>query len=182
MPTSTRTRLNRMVVMLALIISGECIFILPFVLARIFRPTVLDVFGLTNLQLGTAFAVIGTVAMLAYFPGGLLADRFPARWLMTFALITTGMGGILLASIPPLNVLRQLYFYWGVTTMLFFGRRSSEPLGNGEEIPVREAPLDCSMVGGVLPPLSWLPFQYLFSQHCFQLELPLQRSSNVPLR
>jgi nitrate/nitrite transporter NarK len=111
---------KRSVIMVALVVSGECIFILPFVLTRIFRPTFLDVFGLTNLQLGTAFAVIGVVAMLAYFPGGLLADRFPARWLMTLALVTTGLGGILLVTIPPLGWLRLLYGYWGLTTMILF--------------------------------------------------------------
>ena len=31
-----------------LILSGECIYILPYVLARIFRPSFLDVFNLSN--------------------------------------------------------------------------------------------------------------------------------------
>jgi hypothetical protein len=35
-----------------LILSGELIFLLPYVLARVFRPTFLEVFNLTNLQLG----------------------------------------------------------------------------------------------------------------------------------
>ncbi|MBA22367.1 MAG: MFS transporter, partial [Flavobacteriales bacterium] len=42
---------------LLLILAGESIFILPFVLARIFRPTFLDVFELTNLQLGSCFSI-----------------------------------------------------------------------------------------------------------------------------
>jgi hypothetical protein len=48
----------------ALIVAGESVFLLPFVLARVFRPTFLDVFGLTNLELGTAYSVYGIVAML----------------------------------------------------------------------------------------------------------------------
>ncbi len=116
----TLTPLRRAFVMLALVISGEVIFILPFVIVRIFRPTYLDVFGLTNLELGTAFAVLGTVAMVAYFPGGLLADRFSARRLMTLALILTGGGGLYLGTIPSLASLRILYFIWGITTMLLF--------------------------------------------------------------
>jgi hypothetical protein len=35
-----------------LILSGELIFLLPYVLARVFIPTFLEVFNLTNLQLG----------------------------------------------------------------------------------------------------------------------------------
>ena len=53
--------------MLALIVAGEAVFFLPFVLPRVFRPTLLEVFQLTNLQLGIAFSVYGAVAMLAYF-------------------------------------------------------------------------------------------------------------------
>ena len=44
---------------LLLILAGESVFILPFVLARIFRPTFLDVFELTNLQLGSCFSIYG---------------------------------------------------------------------------------------------------------------------------
>ena len=64
--TFQQSPLRRSLAMLALVVSGEVIFILPFVLTRIFRPTYLDVFGLTNLELGTAFAILGTIAMIAY--------------------------------------------------------------------------------------------------------------------
>ena len=106
--------------MLALILAGEAVFFLPFVLPRVFRPTLLDVFGLTNLQLGVAFSAYGVVAMLAYLPGGPLADRFSARKLMSFALVATAVGGIALATIPSLAALKVLYGFWGVTTILLF--------------------------------------------------------------
>lgn len=111
---------NRPLVMLALVVSGETIFLLPFITARIFRPTVLDVFELTNLQLGTVFSVIGTVGMLGYFPGGLLADRFPARRLMATALISTALGGLFYATIPSLTALKMLYAFWGLSTLFLF--------------------------------------------------------------
>ena len=76
------------------------IFFLPFVIARVFRPTLLDVFRLTNLELGIAFSIYGFVAMLAYFPGGPLADRYAPRKLMTLALAATSIGGLVMASIP----------------------------------------------------------------------------------
>ena len=78
----------------ALIVAGECAFLLPFVLARVFRPTLLEVFDLTNLELGTAYSVYGIIAMAAYFFGGPLADRFPARILLTVALASTAAGGL----------------------------------------------------------------------------------------
>ncbi len=106
--------------MTALVTSGETIFLLPFVAARVFRPTLLDVFGLTNFELGTAFSLYGIVAMASYFLGGPLADRFSARRLMTAALLATAAGGIPMARIPSLPVLRLLFAYWGMTTILLF--------------------------------------------------------------
>jgi len=106
--------------MAALIGAGECVFLLPFVVARIFRPTFLDVFDLTNLQLGTAFALYGVVAMVSYFLGGPLADKFSARKLMTLALIATSVGGVLFATVPGLKILTLLYGFWGFTTIMLF--------------------------------------------------------------
>ncbi len=51
------SRTRSAVIMATLIVAGETVFLLPFVVARIFRPTFLDVFGITNLQLGAAFAL-----------------------------------------------------------------------------------------------------------------------------
>jgi sugar phosphate permease len=107
-------------VMAALIVAGEMVFALPFVVARVFRPTLLDVFGLSNLALGTAFSVYGVVAMASYFPGGPLADRFSARQLMTAALAATALGGGIFSTIPALGLLTALYAFWGLTTILLF--------------------------------------------------------------
>jgi nitrate/nitrite transporter NarK len=116
----TRARLNRAAILTALVAAGEGIFILPFTIPRIFRPAFLDVFGLTNLQLGTAFSLYGAVAMLAYFSGGPLADCYPARRLMTAALVATALGGIVLAAVPPAGTLTLLYGFWGLSTILLF--------------------------------------------------------------
>jgi sugar phosphate permease len=119
-PSQRRDMRSRFFVMFALVMAGEAIFGLPFLVARIFRPTLLDVFGITNLQLGTAFSVYGIVAMLAYFPGGALADRFAARTMMTAALVTSSVGGIYYATVPSLWGLKVLFGFWGLTTILFF--------------------------------------------------------------
>lgn len=44
--------------------------------------------------------IYGAVAMLAYFPGGPLADRFSARKLMAASLIATSLGGVYFATFP----------------------------------------------------------------------------------
>ncbi len=106
--------------MLTLIIAGEATFGLPFIVIRVFRPTLLDVFDITNLQLGSAFALYGLLAMAAYFPGGPLADRYSARKLMTIALLGTAIGGVVYFQIPSAGTLTLLFGYWGITTILLF--------------------------------------------------------------
>ena len=112
--------LRRLLVIGALILAGEAIFALPFHVPRFFRAPVLDVFGLSNADLGDVFAVYGIAAMLAYFPGGAIADRFAPRRLMAFSLAATAAGGLYLATIPDVAGLSVLFAYWGVTTILLF--------------------------------------------------------------
>jgi len=61
---------------------GEGVFLLPFVVTRVFRPTFLTVFDINNLELGSAFSLYGIVAAVSYFLGGPLADRFPPKRLL----------------------------------------------------------------------------------------------------
>ena len=106
--------------MLTLVLAGEIAYLLPFSLTRFFRPSLLEAFNITNTQLGDIFAVYGVLAMIAYFPGGALADRFSARSLLTVSLFTTGLGGIYMATYPGPIGLMLLFAYWGVTTILLF--------------------------------------------------------------
>ena len=106
--------------MFALVVAGEIVFGLPFHTARFFRPTLLEVFGFTNTELGDLFAVYGITAMISYFPGGALADRFPARSLLAASLFATGAGGLFMATIPAAMPMGLLYGFWGITTILLF--------------------------------------------------------------
>lgn len=112
--------MNRWVQLAALVLAGEAVFALPFVLPRVFRPTVLDVLHLDNTALGDAFSAYGLVAMVAYLLGGPLADRFPVRKMMAVALWGTALGGLVLATLPSRGVLIGLYAWWGATTILLF--------------------------------------------------------------
>lgn len=106
--------------LLLLILAGESVFILPFVLARIFRPIVLEAFDLDNFQLGICFSIYGIVALLSYLFGGPLADRFPPRKLIAVALWMTALGGFVYATFPSFTSLKVLYGYWGFTSIFLF--------------------------------------------------------------
>lgn len=106
--------------LLLLILAGEAVFILPFVLPRIFRPTVLDVFQIENFEWGLATSSYGIVAVVSYLLGGPLADKYPPRKLMAIALWLTALGGIVFASFPDFSTLQVLFGYWGFTTIFLF--------------------------------------------------------------
>lgn len=103
--------------LLLLILAGEAIFIIPFVLPRVFRPTVLEAFRLDNVQLGYCFSLYGIVALLSYLFGGPLADKFRPRKLIAVALWLTALGGLVYATFPSYFILKMLYSYWGFTTI-----------------------------------------------------------------
>jgi nitrate/nitrite transporter NarK len=116
----SETNVHRYGTLLALILAGEVIFSLPFHIPRFFRPTMLDVFHLSNTQLGDIFALYGVVALLAYFPGGAIADRFQVRSLIALSLVATALGGLYMYTLPDLNGLYLLFAYWGLTSILLF--------------------------------------------------------------
>ena len=103
-----------------MILSGELIYILPYFLPRVFRPTFLAVFDLNNLELGSLFSIYGAVAFFSYIFGGTFADKFLPRKLIATSLTLTSLGGFVLMYYPSFMILQILYGYWGFTTVFLF--------------------------------------------------------------
>ena len=101
-------------------LAAESIYILPYVLARVFRPTFLDVFNLSNLELGGLFSIYGIVAFFSYLYGGVLADRYSPRKLLSISLIFTSLGGLIMMTYPSYFIMQLLFAYWGFTTVFIF--------------------------------------------------------------
>ena len=101
-------------------LAAESIYILPYVLARVFRPTFLDVFNITNLELGGLFSTYGIVAFFSYLYGGVLADRYSPRKLLSISLIFTSLGGLIMMTYPSYFIMQLLFAYWGFTTVFIF--------------------------------------------------------------
>lgn len=106
--------------MFALIIAGEAIFLLPFILMRVFKPVIREAFVISDAQIGEAQALYGITAVLSYLFGGFIADKWEARKLLSISLMLTAFGGFWMTSIPTIFTLKMLYAFWGVSTILFF--------------------------------------------------------------
>lgn len=113
-------KVKKAVLLFTLMLVGEGVFLLPFVVTRVFRPTFLKVFDITNLELGTAFSLYGIVAMASYFLGGPIADRYSPKKLLIVSLFVTALAGLVMAFIPSLATLTLLYGFWGISTILLF--------------------------------------------------------------
>jgi sugar phosphate permease len=105
--------------MAALILAGGVIYTLPY-LRQTFHHGLREALGLTNAQLGNLNSLFGVMAMLAYFPGGWLADRVSARVLLTGSLFVTGLAGLWYAQFPSYEVMLGLHAFMGVSTILTF--------------------------------------------------------------
>ena len=106
--------------MLSLIIAGEAIFLLPFILMRVFKPIIREAFLISDAQIGEAQALYGITAMLSYFFGGFIADKWTPKTLLSLSLFLTAIGGFGMTMIPSINTLKLLYAFWGVSTILLF--------------------------------------------------------------
>lgn len=151
-----------------LVIAGEAIFGLPFHVARFFRPTLLAGLAISNTELGGLFAAYGVIAALCYFPGGLLADRFPARRLMCASMVLTACGGLWLATLPGLGALLFVYAGFGVTTILLFWAaliRATRSWGGAQRQGAAFGALDGGrgLFAAALASLAYLPFRAAFT-------------------
>jgi nitrate/nitrite transporter NarK len=106
--------------MFALIVAGEAIFLLPFILMRVFKPVIREAFLISDAQIGEAQALYGITAVLSYFFGGFIADKWEPKKLLSISLFLTAIGGFWMAQIPSILTLKILYAFWGVSTILLF--------------------------------------------------------------
>lgn len=111
---------NKALSIFALIIAGEAVFLLPFILVRVFRSIIREAFVISDYEIGQAQAIYGITAMASYIAGGFFADKYEARKLLSASLVFTALGGIWMVTIPSFHSLQVLYGFWGISTILLF--------------------------------------------------------------
>ena len=100
--------------------AGETIYTLPYFLRRDYGNTLVEALSITQTQLGSLSAAFGVFALICYFPGGWIADRFSPRSLLTVSLLGTAGLGFLLATYPSYAVVIALFAGLGITSILLF--------------------------------------------------------------
>ena len=92
---------------------------LPYMKSVFYDPMRLAL-GLTHEQYGHVIGLYGKIALLMYFPGGWIADKFDARKLMLFSYVSSGALGLYLSTYPSYAGVQFTFIAWGVTTILTF--------------------------------------------------------------
>ena len=116
----TQSKLKKNMLRLILIsIAGTMIYGLPY-FRSYYYDAYLQTYGLTNSQMGMFGSIFGIMGACSYLFGGVVADMFSARKLMTISMILTGLGGLLHLFHPSYLMLVGIYFLWGFTSLFAF--------------------------------------------------------------
>jgi len=106
------TAYRHWVTMAVLCLSGGIIFMLPY-LFMVYAQPMQDAFVFSDSQTGKLMGVFGAASLIAYFPGGWMADRFPSKQLISIALLSTGLVGLYYATLPSYTTCLFIHAYWG---------------------------------------------------------------------
>ncbi len=106
-------RLMNYVQVLMLALAVSVIYSMPY-LRQIFKSSLLDVFQLTETQLGNLSSTYALSCMICYLPGGWLADKVAPKKLVIIALLSSSATYFWYASIPSYQSLVIIYALWGV--------------------------------------------------------------------
>ena len=121
--------------LLLLAAGAGIIFQLPYI-RETFYPQIQAAMHLSNAQMGLLSSGYATVALLSYFIGGIVADRFSARKLLTFSFLATGALGLWFSTFPSYNVARVIFVLMGISTIITYWSaciKATRMLGTPEE-------------------------------------------------
>ncbi|WP_159565383.1 MFS transporter [Budvicia diplopodorum] len=116
-------------------ISGGVSFDLAY-LRYIYQIPMAKFMGFSNTEIGLIMSTFGITAIVLYAPSGVIADKFSHRKMMTFAMIATGLLGLLMAVYPPFWVMILIQVAFAITTILLLWSvsiKAASLLGNHEE-------------------------------------------------
>lgn len=108
-----RKRLSAYLQVVLIALAASVIYSAPY-LRQLFKTSLLDVFSLTETQLGNLSTIYAISSIICYIPGGWLADRVAPRILVIIALFASAATFAWWATIPSYTGLLIIYASWGV--------------------------------------------------------------------
>lgn len=108
----------------AIISCGTYVVYLTYLARYSFYDQVIDGLKITNSQLGVLYGLYGTTATIAYFPGGVLADKVRVKYLATLGFAMSAILTFWYSTAPSYGQLKIIFLLFGLcTTFIFWGIR-----------------------------------------------------------
>lgn len=121
--------------LLLLAAGAGIIYQLPYI-RETFYVQIQEAMNLTNTQMGLLSSGYAAMATISYFIGGIVADKFSARKLLTFSFLVTGILGLWFSTFPAFNVARIIFVLMGVSTIITYWSacvKATRMLGDSSE-------------------------------------------------
>ncbi|MFD3449039.1 MFS transporter [Microbacteriaceae bacterium 4G12] len=121
--------------MLIICLGGGIIFVLPYIQYSFYEP-LQKATSLNDVQMGNLMSVLGIMSSFAYLLGGILADRFNVRYLISISLAVTGLAGLWFSTLPSYGILLVIMGIYAISTVLTYWPamiKAVKLLGSGDE-------------------------------------------------
>ena len=115
----TKETIKKYGTLLLLACGAGFIFQLPYIRETFYIP-IQNAMGLTNAQMGSLNGWYAILATPAYFLGGIVADKFSPKIMLTFSFISTGLLGIWFSMFPGYQASQLIFALMGITTVLTY--------------------------------------------------------------
>lgn len=117
---STESKLKKNIWRLVLLTAaGSLIYGLPY-FRSYYYDAYLEVYHLTNTQMGMFGSMFGIFGAISYLFGGVLADIISTRKLLSVSMVLSGLAGLLHLLNPTYGMLLVIYMIWGFTSLFAF--------------------------------------------------------------
>jgi Nitrate/nitrite transporter len=111
--------MRRYINLFAISLGAGCIYKLVYI-KDVYYSAFQQGFGITNVQIGFLLTSFAMSAVFCYLPGGWLVDFIPVKYLLSGALISTGLLGIWESTFPSYTILLIIHMGYGISTTLLF--------------------------------------------------------------
>ena len=121
MANSKSNRGKKLLTLILMIVSLNTIYVLPYLSYSYYTP-LMEAMNLVGREAdyGRLLNFYGIANVILYLPGGWVADKFDAKKLLVFSMISTGVLGLWEATFPSYEMLFVIYVMFAVTTVLTY--------------------------------------------------------------
>ena len=119
--SSKSGRGKKILALVLMMLSLNTIYVLPYLSYSYYTPLqeAMNLVG-READYGRLLNIYGIANVILYIPGGWVADKFDAKKLLVFSMISTGVLGLWEATFPSYELLMVIYILFAITTVLTY--------------------------------------------------------------